>query len=296
MPREKPSFSQNPWQNPEQARRRESDDTTHILIVEGGNDSYPWLDRCISAIERLSEFPYRVHVFTYNNKPCPSWVTRYGVTGEFNSFCGRTFRGRTDYTSYPHQAALSYLASKLIQSWIITIDSDSIPIKQGWNQDLREQAEPNGVVAVSRRLGKDVHPGAENIAHPSCLCMSVSRYRALKRNFFGWPRSGYNDSTPPGEYNDTAARLTRMIRKNHVPLELMKRDNDFAGLEALPGSGPALFGTYADLVYHHGCGSRSFNRRWPSWVRELSDKILGLLDTDFEEFVEFIKKGKIGSR
>jgi len=267
------------------------DNTLHILIVNGGTDTFLWMDHCLAAIKRFTRIEHEVHVFDYNNRKffdCD--VCR--PDAEFTKFRRAHFTGRTDYVSYQHQAALSYLASKLRGGWMVTLDSDSIVLKPKWHQILLEKAGDRNIVALSRRLGRDVHPGASKIAHPSCLCTSVSTYRSLGVDFFGYPRQGRFDSAPAGVYNDTACRLTRRAERRKVKIQLLKRANDFPGLKDLKGSGPALFGTYGDCVYHHGCGSRNFNKRWPSWVRELSDVILGKLMSDFDEFVRFIKAGK----
>lgn len=284
--------NQNPWAPKLPKAQRQKADTTHILVVNGGNDLFLWMDHCLAAIERLTHPPYEVHIFDYNGRTFPGYHNVHRPSEAFHTYRRARFNGRTDYISYQHQSALSYLASKIQTGWIITIDSDTIPYVQSWNRNLVDMAWPKNLVAVSRRLGRDVHPGASQIAHPSCLCIWAPLYRKLRADFFGYPRHGSIDTNPAGVYNDTACRLTRRAQRKQVPIKRLFRANDFTGLKDLMGSGPSLFGIYGNAVYHHGCGSRNFNKRWPSWVRELSDIIIGKLMSNFEDFVEFIKEGK----
>ncbi len=235
--------------------------STAILIVNGFDRSnhwgdydarepvdYPWIELCLRQIERHTERS-EADVFVYDNSRLTEHrklMRSAGVAAIFpsdrvvrlarplESLWPKLVRSRLELQ---HAFALDYLVEKISDRyrWLITLDSDSFPVRDGWVTSLTSRIESGAaVIGVWRdEMRNRIRP----FVHVSGLCMETERFGRLDCSF------------SRGIGQDLGQNITD---------ELQRRDEEVVGLPRTNVENPhyLMAGIYGNLLYHHGAGSR----------------------------------------
>jgi hypothetical protein len=236
---------------------------TAILIVNGhqrgrlgARDAvrYPWIELCLREVERRSRTAdYEVLVLDNARvEEHRAVMDAYRRVRVFDPDQARDW-ARTlgdarlvpaDGRQIRHALALDFLVSRTgpRTRYLITLDTDAFPIRDGWIEALTGTLEAGAAMAGIYR--DEMTPRLRPFIHVSCLCI---RRRELL---------GLGVSFASGMAQDVGQNLTRELRRIGRGIVGLRRSNarDFHFLIA---------GIYGDLVYHHGAGSRRA-RFWTS--------------------------------
>jgi hypothetical protein len=245
---------------------------TAILIVNGyqrrmlgAQDAirYPWIELCLREVRRRSRTAdYEVLVLDnsqleehraamnaheqvriYDPEQARHWARVLG-DARLAPPEGRQVR---------HALALDFLVSRTgpRTKYLITLDTDAFPIRNGWIETLTGILESGAAVVGVYR--DEMAPRLRPFIHVSCLCI---RRRDLLR---------LGVSFASGMAQDVGQNLTRELRRIGRPIVGLRRSNarDFHFL---------IGGIYGDLIYHHGAGSRRA-RFWTSTDLEADERI-----------------------
>ena len=137
----------------------------------------------------------------------------------------------------PHPNALDQLVARTGKDveFLITLDTDALPIRDGWIETLTGHLDAGAALAGVWR--DEMTARLRPFVHPSCLCI---RRRELL---------GLGVSFAKGMGQDVGQNLTRELRRRGRRIVRLRRSNA-RNAHFLIG------GIYGDLVYHHGAGSR----------------------------------------
>ena len=238
--------------------------------------AYPWIDVCLSQIERHSD-PDEYDVYVYDNSRLGSHRRIMGAHG------ARVYPGRTAYAlsrladfvdekyanarvELRNPAALDYLVDKLSDKYeyFITMDSDAFPVRDGWLGFLTGLL--NGGASIAGVYRDEMSEAITPFVHISGLCMRLAEFKDARFSFRRQARdAGQSISLSLYERGKVVAALPR---SNKV-------DEHFL-----------MGGVYGNVIYHHGAGSRHA-KFWTSREedpeeevrRSLRDEVFADLDT-----------------
>jgi hypothetical protein len=221
---------------------------------------YPWIDLCLSQVDRFSA-GWDYEVFVHDNSHFEphrrliaghprvrlrprAVVARIGRIANRvpGPYAGRLFERR-------HPSALDHLARKVPAGfdYIVTLDNDSFPVRNDWLDVLVGGCEQGAAVSGVYRdeLAEALHP----FIHVSGLCVGRADLRELGVSF------GLNVD-PLGEHEDND-QFNRDVGQK-ITYEFLERGRTIAPLHRSNNLNVhfILGGIYGDVVYHHGAGGR----------------------------------------
>jgi hypothetical protein len=142
-----------------------------------------------------------------------------------------------------HPRALDYLARKVAASfdYIVTLDTDSFPVRNDWLDVLVSACESGAAVAGVYRneMAPKVHP----FIHVSGFCVRRDDLRALGVSF------GRKLQLDSGYNQDVGQKITYEFIRQGREIAPLERSNEV-------NYHPIVGGVYGDVIYHHGAGSR----------------------------------------
>jgi hypothetical protein len=225
-----------------------------ILIVHGGrgprvND---WLDLCLQKITDYTRGSnYLVYVWNNNIKDqdIPVVVSRYPRTQLFQA---DTEKKLAHAHAVPLQK-LYELARKDKAKYIVTLDTDAFPIRDGWLRCLIKELDKGAAIAG---IWRDELAGAiAPYIHPSCLCTTEDFIEGHGLRFD-------TVDLDPDQKVDTLSTLTRAAQKGRKKIYKLRRTNKNQAHYLMAG-------IYGHLIYHHGAGSR---KKISFWGEERTEK------------------------
>lgn len=218
---------------------------TAILIVNGFDRrgrwgeyneaearEFPWIDLCLRQIDRYSA-DSSYEILAWDNSFIPEQRRLMRAHPKV-----RMFGQRQPGAHIGHGPALDRLLLKVRPGteYVITMDTDSFPIRSGWIENLTGRLSSGAMLAGVWR--SEIQKDKPAYVHPSGLAVRRDTLLRLGSNF------AIGDGVDVGT-NVTAAaeavggRLSRLLRTNHWnPHYLMGA-------------------VYGDLIYHQGAGSRN---------------------------------------
>jgi hypothetical protein len=218
-----------------------------ILIVNGfdrvgfwgkafdGEDAlrYPWIELCLRELSRRAgNSDYEVLVWDNSRLPRLRDVVRgHGA---------RLYPADDQLEAEPpllrHHQALAYLLSATSDEteYVITLDTDAVPIRDRWIELLTGKLEHASLTGVWR---DEMAAALEPFVHPSCMCIRRDRLLRMQNPF-----------TLKG-VQDVGQRITRELMAAGESIEPLRRSN-------VRNAHFLIGGIYGDLVYHHAAGSR----------------------------------------
>jgi len=217
---------------------------TAILIVNGSTDPKEgrWLELCVEKIrEHTNEPDYRLYV--WNNNVGDPWVEKF-----LSAFSNVTLlqADPQEALAHPHAIPLQRLYERARQDrakYIVTLDNDAHPVRDGWLAQLIAALDQATVIAAVWREELS-QPDRPPFAHPSCLCTTTDFIERLRLRF----DTLHGRDEDPTKY-DTLSHFTDATLANGLAIHKLRRSNR-NNLHRVLG------GLYGDLVYHHGAGSR----------------------------------------
>lgn len=189
-----------------------------------------WIGLCLDQIERHSGFADH-EVMVFDNIELPEQQERILAHRRVRLFpaAGRELE---------HAQGLDFLVEQTSPEieYLITLDTDSFPVRDGWLEYLTGKLDEGFAVAgVWRDEMAAVLPP---YIHPSCLAIRRSDLLSLDVSF------------SRGVERDVGANITHNFLKSGRDIWRLRRSN-VRHLHFLLG------GIYGDLIYHQGSGSRS---------------------------------------
>lgn len=228
-------------------------DKSHLygLYNEGEVLDYPWIEICLRQIERYSqEWDYEVVIFDNAHlelhhtimqrykrvRVLPSrWVGNLGGLADRVPHVRAVRIGRL--LERRHTNALDYLVRKTAPNvdYIVTLDTDSFPIREDWLDLLVSECEQGAAIAGVYR--DEMAPTLRPFIHVSGLCARPGDLRGLDVSF----------NRHIGQ--DVGQNITEAVLRLGRRIAPFKRSNNI-NFHFLMG------GLYGDIIYHHGAGSR----------------------------------------
>jgi hypothetical protein len=142
-----------------------------------------------------------------------------------------------------HPRALDHLARKVSADfdYIVTLDTDSFPVRNDWLDVLVSACERGAAVAGVYRneMAPIVHP----FIHVSGFCVRRHDLRALDVSF------GRKLQLDDGHNQDVGQKITYEFMRMGREIAPLERSNE-VNYHVVIG------GIYGDVIYHHGAGSR----------------------------------------
>lgn len=188
-----------------------------------------WIQLCLSQIERYSRLA-DPEVLVFDNANWPDQQTRIRSYARV-----RLFPAERELT---HPEALDFLVGKTgpETEYIITLDSDCFPIRDGWIEQLTAKLDSGYALAGIWR--DEMLPYAPAFIHPSC--MAIRREDLLGLGDVSFARRanvdlGFNITQ---WFTERGREFCKLRRSNRTNLHFL------------------LGGIYGDLLYHQGAGSR----------------------------------------
>ena len=215
---------------------------------------YPWIELCLQQIERRSQgWDYEVSVFDNSHLKQHRRLMREHqrvrvLPGAWFSVLGRIVKRVPIQHSdrlfeLSHPKALDYLAGKVSSDfdYIVTLDTDSFPVRDDWLDVLVSACERGAAVAGVYRneMAPKVHP----FIHVSGFCARRHDLQALGVSF------GRKLQLDSGYNQDVGQKITYeflRLGREIAPLERSNKVNYH----------PIVGGIYGDVIYHQGAGSR----------------------------------------
>ena len=193
---------------------------------------YPWIDLCLSQVTRYSSgVDYEVLVWDNTGLALHEQLALGYPRVKY-------FRASDEGPELRHGQALERLRKEVSPSteYIVTIDTDSFPIRAGWLDNLVGRLSGETLLAGVWR--DEMLPLRPAFVHPSCLAIRQSKLIELGTGF------------TIGQGVDVGSRVSSEVLKAGKQISRLRRSNVWQP-HFLMG------GVYADLVYHQGAGSRS---------------------------------------
>jgi hypothetical protein len=218
---------------------------TAILVVDGFDRrgrwgafneeearEFPWVDLCLRQIARHSRSS-DYEVLVWDN----TWMPEHKELVEQHPKV-RRFEPRDPGRDLRHGQSLDRLVKKVRPGteFVITLDTDSFPIRDGWIENLTGRLTDDVLLAGVWR--DEMLPKKPAFVHPSCLAV---RKRTLADLEVGFAIGGGND---------VAATITSAVLERGSRTSRLHRSNRWQP-HFLMGA------IYGDLVYHQGAGSRA---------------------------------------
>jgi hypothetical protein len=236
---------------------------------------FPWIDLCLRQIDQHSRgWNYDVLVFDNTHLKRHHELMRNHervkvLPGRWFARLGRMANRIPDLrigrlTELTHPRALDYLAGKVSADfdYIITLDTDSFPVRDDWLDVLIGACEEGATLAGVYRneMASTIHP----FIHVSGLCIRPRDFRALDASF------------ARKMSQDVGQNITEELRRLGRRIAPLERSND-VNFHFLVG------GIYGDVIYHHGAGSRKAEF-WTSTDLDADELVsVALRDAAFED-------------
>jgi hypothetical protein len=235
---------------------------TAILIVNGFDRHsanafdveevrrFPWIRLCLRQLERhTDESAYDVLV--WDNSFLPEHLEILEGSPKVS-----VFSERETQKDVRHGRALDRLLSEVPEAteFVVTLDTDAFPIRDGWLENLTGRLEHGAALAGVWR--DEMAPLIPPYIHPSCLVARRSTLAELGVTFA---------RRPGAQSPDVGHDITQAVVQAGGRLSPLRRSNA-RELHFL------MAGVYADLVYHHGAGSRHANF-WTSFDPAADDAV-----------------------
>ncbi|HUI06645.1 MAG TPA: hypothetical protein VL486_06535 [Verrucomicrobiae bacterium] len=236
--------------------------------------------------EHSRDEPY--HLYVWNNNVDDPWVAQFLAPAADATLVNRErmalVRGHPVQGSLQHAMCLQrlYEAARLNgANYIVTLDTDAHPIRDGWLRELTSALNRKTVLAGVWR--DELAPAIEPYVHPSCLCTTAEFIEANKLRLDYLP----GDSTT--RY-DTLSCLTEKARQLGLNCHALRRSNRNQ-MHRLMG------GIYGDLIYHHAAGSRRTIMFWGDrrsqelerWNQYLRDQLNVLLFAHHDRYINWLR-------
>lgn len=191
---------------------------------------YPWVKLCLRQIEaHTAQGSYQVLLWD-----------NVGIAGQRHDLRAhpnvRVLPPRQARIERGHPTALDILVRETDPGtgYVVTLDTDAFPIRDGWLKQLTASLEAGaGVSGIYR---DELAPQIRPYIHPSCLC-------ARRDDLLS-----YGVSFRKGSGQDSGQHLSEVLGRHRGGTAL--RRSNARNLHFLMG------GLYGDLIYHHGAGSR----------------------------------------
>jgi hypothetical protein len=193
---------------------------------------YPWIDLCLAQIERHSRGS-SYEVLVWDN----TWLPEHKAIIEQHPKV-RRFEPSEPGSDVRHGASLDLLMRKVRPrtKFVITLDTDSFPIRDGWIENLTGRLTED--VLVSGVWRDEMLPRKPAFIHPCCLAIRKKTMRELGAKF------------QVGTGADVAHNVTLAVEESGARASKLRRSNHFDP-HFLMGA------VYGDLIYHQGAGSRA---------------------------------------
>lgn len=214
-----------------------------ILIVNGGRDPVEgkWIIFCIEKIlQNTSRGDYKI--FVWNNNVYDHDVRNYLKAVNAVIYIEAA---PNEHLLHPHAVPLQRLYSFAKQhgpKYIVTMDSDAHPIRQGWLEELLTNIDDKKVISGIWR--DELKDGIKPYIHPSCLCTTVNfiEQNGLRLDYIA-PNTDELRHDTLSSFTDKADELSG------ITYHKLRRSNK-NNFHRLMG------GVYGDYIYHHGAGTR----------------------------------------
>ena len=219
---------------------------TAILIVNGFDRHsanafdveearrFPWIKICLDQLARHTpEASYDVLV--WDNSFLPEHLEILGASPRVS-----VFSEREREKDVRHGRALDRLLREVPSAteYVITLDTDSFPIRHGWLENLIGRLEGGAWIAGIWR--DEMAPRIQPYVHPSCLAARRETLVGLKVEFARQTNV---------HRVDVGQNITNAVISAGGSISRLRRSNA-RNMHFL------MAGIYGDLLYHHGAGSR----------------------------------------
>jgi hypothetical protein len=221
--------------------------------------TYPWIEVCLRQIGRHSQgWDYEVFVFDNSHLKQHRAIMRehprvHVLPSDFSAFLGRAIRRlplarprrALEYlVQRPHALALDHLAKRVPADfdYIVTLDTDSFPVRDDWLDVLVSECEQGAAVAGVYR--DELAPKINPFVHVSGLCIRARELRDLDVSFGKEMRTADEYNQEPGQ------KITYELIRRGRKIAPLNRSNK-VNCHWLIG------GIYGDVIYHQGAGSRN---------------------------------------
>lgn len=253
-----------------------------ILIVNGGQDPQQgkWLHLGLPKILEYTDWP-NYHIYVWNNN-----VTDQSVAAFISSQEQVTLVTVDPQETLSHRHAVPLqrlydLARANGAYYIVTLDSDAFPIRQGWLTELISFL--NGGSALAGIWMNETREGIKPYIHPSCLSTTVNfiEENQLSLKYVGPKRKVKHDTL--SHFTDKALEL-------NLPISKLFRSNRNE-IHRIIG------GIYGDMVYHHGAGSRPGAQFWDEKRdvivnqrnMQIRDLAAEMLFNNFQAYIDWLR-------
>jgi hypothetical protein len=251
---------------PEEARK------AAILIVNGFDRHskdvfdveearrFPWIRLCLEQLARHT--PSSTYdVLVWDNSFLPEHLEILESDPRVT-----VFSERDSAKDVRHGRALDRLLDEVSADvdYVVTLDTDSFPIRAGWLDNLLGRLDRGAWLAGIWR--DEMAPRVPGYVHPSCLAARRERLVELGVEF---ARKGSQTA-------DVGQKITNAVLAAGGAISRLRRSNA-RDMHFLMG------GVYADLLYHHGAGSRRANF-WTSFDLDADEALrVALRDAAFDD-------------
>jgi hypothetical protein len=236
---------------------------TAILVVNGFSrrepwaefnkeeaESFPWIELCVRQIERHSQGEsYKILV--WDNSALPDHRRFLRDHPKVRLVTPNAPDSALGQKRFRHGRCLDRLLTKVHPDteFVITLDSDSFPIRDGWIQNLTGRLDDEVMLAGVWR--DEFLPNKPAYIHP---CGLAARAETLR---------GFGTSFAKNEGADVGHNVTEAALAAGGRVSKLHRSNQW-NPHYLMGA------VYGDLIYHQGAGSRSptFNSGGPRQKHE----------------------------
>jgi hypothetical protein len=216
-----------------------------ILVVNGFDRSgrwghfneseareYPWIDLCLRQIKRHTR-RVRYEVLVWDNTKFKDQRRKLRRNGRVR-LLGPGPQGK----EIGHAPSLDQLVAAVHPEteFLITLDTDSFPVRSGWIDNLLDRLTDEVLLAGVWR--DELLPQKPAYIHPCCLAIRTETLRKLDVTFVS-PRGHDVGHMITLAVEEAGGRTSRLYRSN--------RWNPHFLMGAL----------YGDLIYHQGAGSRA---------------------------------------
>lgn len=227
---------------------------------------YPWIKLCLQQLERhTAESSYDVLV--WDN----SFLAEHLEIMEASPKVS-VFSHRESEKDVRHGRALDLLLREVPEGteYVVTLDTDSFPIRDGWLENLTGRLDRGATLAGVWR--DEMAPRIQPYIHPSCLAARRETLLGLDVEF----------ARKQGVHRvDVGQSITNAVAAGGGRLSRLRRSNA-RNMHFL------MAGVYGDLVYHHGAGSRRA-AFWTSFDTEADDVIrIALRDAAFRNLDDLL--------
>lgn len=257
-----------------------------VFIVNGGGDpaAGSWIGLCLSRLrQHTPSSDYDLYLWN-NNKGSAVFDAAVAAHAP-GAFLFEPEPGEVlwEFHAIPMQRMYE-VAARRNYEWIVTLDSDAHPVRDGWLQQLTSATQGKCVLGGVWR--DELAVAIEPYVHASCLCV---RQDFLQQHGLRFDAVA---SAPVDGTVDAMSDFTRVALANGLELYPLLRSNQ-GQFHYLIG------GIYGGLIYHHGAGSRRNVLFWgeadSAWRRRfntfVSQQSASLLMREYDAYMHYLSTG-----